>query len=167
MKRNSLAVQIFIALLIGVLVGVGFQASGSSLTPTVVSVGNWPAKTFLLLLNMVVLPLVATSLLISITGLAGGKGLGRLGVVTVSYYLFTSFTAILIGIVVVNIVQPGEGLDFSLLVAESDGTPPAKPAANSLDLSRRMIPANIVSAASSNRHSGRDLFRDLSWDRRD
>ena len=151
MKRNSLAVQIFIALLICVLVGVGFQASCSSLTPTVVSVGNWLGKTFLLLLNMVVLPLVATSLLISITGLAGGKGLGRLGVVTVSYYLFTSFTAILIGIVVVNIVQPGEGLDFSLLVAESDGTPPSKPAANSLDLSRRMIPANIVSAASSNR----------------
>ena len=151
MNRSSLAVQIFVALLIGVVVGVGFQASGSSLTPSVVTVGNWLGKTFLLLLNMVVLPLVATSLLMSITGLAGGKGLGRLGVITVGYYLMTSFTAILIGIAVVNIVQPGEGLDFSVLVAESEGAAPSKPASNSLDLTRRMIPSNIVAAASSNR----------------
>jgi len=151
MKRTSLAAQIFVALVLGVVVGIAFQLSGSPMTPTVVGAGNWLGKTFLLLLNMIVLPLVATSLLVSITGLAGNRGLGKLGMYTVGYYLLTSAVAISLGILVVNLIQPGVGMDFSVLVAGTEGVAPTKPETGSLDLTRRMIPSNIVASASSNR----------------
>lgn len=151
MKKLSLAAQIFLALVLGLVVGVSFQLSGSAATPSVIAIGTWLGKTFLLLLNMVVLPLVATSLLVSITGLAGQSGLGRLGGFTVGYYVLTSAIAISIGILVVNLVQPGVGMDFSLLVAGAEGVAPEKPVAGSLDLTRRMIPSNVVASASSNR----------------
>jgi proton glutamate symport protein len=151
LKKLSLATQIFLALVLGVILGVSFQVSGSAATPTVVAIGTWLGKTFLLLLNMVVLPLVASSLLVSITGLAGQQGLGRLSGFTIGYYLLTSAVAISIGILVVNLVQPGVGMDFSVLVAGAEGVAPEKPVAGSLDLTRRMIPSNVVASASSNR----------------
>ena len=62
---------------------------------------------FLRLLKMVSVPLIITSLLTGITGLGNAEQLGRLFTRTLLYYLSTSLIAITIGLVVVNIIQPG------------------------------------------------------------
>lgn len=73
-------------------------------------IGGWLKRIgglFLRMLQMVAVPLILTSLLTGIMGIASGEGIGRLFRRTMLYYLATSFLAILTGLVVVNVVRPG------------------------------------------------------------
>ena len=64
---------------------------------------------FLRLLKMIVVPLVFTSVLCGILGLGDVRKLGKPGAAAIAYYLCTTVLAVLIGLVVVNIIQPGVG----------------------------------------------------------
>lgn len=64
---------------------------------------------FLRLLQMVAVPLIVTSLVTGILGLGGTEGVGRMFRRTLSYYLVTSFLAIVTGLLVVNLIRPGLG----------------------------------------------------------
>jgi len=111
--------------------------------------GNWFSRIgglFLRMLKMVAVPLIIVSLISGIMGLSGAGSVGRMFSRTVSYYLCTSFLAIVTGLLAVNIVQPG---------LKGDGPPPAaKPeiaAASSLgdilfSQLEAMLPANPAAA---------------------
>ncbi len=76
---------------------------------------------FLRLLKMIVVPLVFTSVLSGILGLGDVRKLGKPGAAAISYYLCTTIIAVLIGLTVVNIIQPGVGtVDKELLQEYSD-----------------------------------------------
>ncbi len=62
---------------------------------------------FISALKMIVVPLIAASIITSIASMGSGSSLGRLGVKTLTFYLFTSFMAILVGLMMVNLVKPG------------------------------------------------------------
>ena len=64
---------------------------------------------FLRLLMMMVVPLVVASVMSGILGLGDVRKLGRPGAAAVGYYLSTTILAVFVGIVVVNIIQPGVG----------------------------------------------------------
>ncbi|MCI5221617.1 MAG: dicarboxylate/amino acid:cation symporter [Candidatus Electrothrix sp. AR4] len=66
-------------------------------------------EVFLKLLKMMVVPLVIASVMSGILGLGDIRKLGRPGGTAVVYYLATTVMAVLIGLVVVNIIQPGAG----------------------------------------------------------
>ncbi len=70
---------------------------------------------FLRLLKMVVLPLVITSVMSGILGMGDIRKLGRPGLRTVLYYLATTVLAVILGMVIVNAVRPGVGLDESII----------------------------------------------------
>jgi Na+/H+-dicarboxylate symporter len=77
---------------------------------------------FLRLLKMIVVPLVMTSVASGILNLGDVRRLGRAGAATMGYYLATTLLAVLTGLLVVNLLQPGQGA-FSpgeLVVAGSD-----------------------------------------------
>ena len=67
---------------------------------------------FLRLLRMVIVPLVFSSVFISIVNLRDVRTLGDFGKWTFSYYVGTTAVAVLLGIVVVNVVRPGVGADL-------------------------------------------------------
>jgi Na+/H+-dicarboxylate symporter len=65
---------------------------------------------FIRLISMVVVPLVFASLLVGTGTLSDIRRLGRMGLKTFVYYLFTTAVAITIGLVLANLFQPGHGL---------------------------------------------------------
>lgn len=81
-------------------------------------IGGWLKRIgglFLRMLQMVAVPLIITSLMTGIMGIASGDGIGRLFRSTILYYLATSMLAVVTGLVVVNVIRPGlrggEGFD--------------------------------------------------------
>lgn len=84
---------------------------------TVAAYGKGVGDLFLRLLSMIIVPLILTSLISGVISTGQLKGLGRLGGRTMVYYLSTSIAAITIGVVMVNIIKPGQGADLTLLQA--------------------------------------------------
>ncbi len=110
-------VQILVALGFAVLVGVIINLTcAAEREPTVVlnSRGNWfvglfgyIGSLFMQALKMIIVPLIFSSVVVGIAGLGQTKGFGRLGLKALGYYVMTSFFAILIGLTMVNVIQPG------------------------------------------------------------
>ena len=102
-------------------------AAGGSIDPalvqTVADVGKALGDLFLRLLQMLVVPLIVSSLITGITGMGDLRKLGRLGGRTVAFYLATSFIAIVTGVMMVNLLNPGQGADLGLLEAGAGDAP--------------------------------------------
>jgi len=69
---------------------------------------------FLRGLKMVIVPLVSASIICGVTGVGDPRQLGRLGARTFAYYVATSLLAIVTGLVLVNLIEPGVGIDLGL-----------------------------------------------------
>lgn len=121
---------------------------------------------FLNALKMLIVPLIVSSIICGIGNMGDLGGLGRLGGKTISYYLSTSVIAILIGLVLVNIIEPGiidgepvrdrVGLteDISDITAKVEG----KGAGDLTAIFLRMVPTNIVAAAANGQMLGLIFF---------
>ncbi|MFH2001201.1 MAG: dicarboxylate/amino acid:cation symporter [Planctomycetota bacterium] len=114
--------QIFIGMAVGAAAGGALNLfdlptatdSGASalLFQTVQAVGD----VFLKLLKMMVVPLIAASIITGIGSLKG-RGVARLTARTVVWYLLTTCLAVAAGMVVVNLIEPGAGVDHDQLMA--------------------------------------------------
>ncbi len=86
------------------------------------TVGRWCKRLgglFLRLLQMVSVPLIMASLASGVLGLGSNKGFGKMFSVTLSYYLITSLLAIVTGLVVTNVFNPGIGTELRLDIAKA------------------------------------------------
>ncbi len=107
---------------------------------------------FLRLLMMLVLPLVVSALALGVAGLGDVRRLGRIGLKTLAYTVTTSSIAVLLGITLVNLFRPGEGLPAELRarLLERAGSmlPPstAAPKLGGMDFFVGLVPANVVRA---------------------
>lgn len=104
MIRIKLHWQILIALVLGVLYGI-------YLTDYVIYI-SWMGDLFLRALKMIIVPLILSSIISGVANIGNAENLGRLGLKTIGYYIMTSIFAILTGLVLVNIFQPGVGADL-------------------------------------------------------
>jgi len=100
---NYLIVAILIGMILGVVVVALF---GEAVLPV-----KFLGDIFLNALKMVVIPLLFCSMIVGITNLGDVRKLGRTGLKTLLYFLATSSIAVVIGLVLVNIIQPGAGFD--------------------------------------------------------
>jgi DAACS family dicarboxylate/amino acid:cation (Na+ or H+) symporter len=114
-------------------------------------------QTFLRLLFMLVLPLLVSALALGVTGLGDIRQLGRIGAKTLAYTIVVSAIAVLLGVGLVNLLQPGSGMTESkrqVLLERAQRTSgtltPAtvRPVAG-LDLLVQMVPDNPVKAAAN------------------
>ncbi|MEK5100151.1 cation:dicarboxylate symporter family transporter [Bacillus sp. FSL W8-0848] len=106
--KFGLAAQIFLGLILGVAVGAiwfGNPAIETYLKP----VGDL----FLRLIKMIVIPIVVSSLVVGVAGAGSGKKVGRLGFRTILYFEIITTFAILLGLVLANVFQPGHGVHYS------------------------------------------------------
>ena len=69
---------------------------------------------FLKALKMIIVPLIATSIITGVAGVGNAGNIGRMGVRTFAYYITTSLLAILVGLLLVNMIQPGVGAELGL-----------------------------------------------------
>ena len=125
MRRLALHHWILIALVLGAVIGLplNYGASqgmvDSGLVGKVAAVGREVGELFLRLLQMLVVPLIVASLITAITSMGNLKSLGRIGGRTIGYYLTTSLLAIVTGLLMVNLIEPGVGADLAALEASA------------------------------------------------
>jgi proton glutamate symport protein len=107
LKRIGLAWQILIGLVLGIIVGAIFYGN-----PQVASYLQPIGDIFLRLIKMIVIPIVISSIIIGVSSVGDTKKLGRLGGKTILYFEIITTIAILLGLAVANIFQPGAGVDM-------------------------------------------------------
>ena len=100
---------------------------------------------FVRLLKMVIVPLIFTSIIIGISSIKDQSKIGRLGLKTFIYYMCTSLFAILIGLTLANVIQPGVGAVTIDQVGAYD-TSKLSTSNSILDILKRMIPTNPIGA---------------------
>ena len=110
MKRFGLATQIFVALVLGIVVGALFHGN-ETVMAILVPIGD----IFIHLIKMIVIPIVMAALIVSIAGVGDIKKLGKLGGKTLLYFEIVTTIAIVIGLLAANLFHPGSGLDTSNL----------------------------------------------------
>ena len=99
------------------------------------------------MLKMVAVPLIVTSLLSGVLNLGTGAGVGRMFRRTLTYYMATSFLAIVTGLLVVNLVRPGLQNGQAAVAAVAVDSHAAKPLGEVLfEQVEAMIPANTIGA---------------------
>ena len=106
----KLHTQILLAMVLGALVGSALLSEGflpTGLGGPLLSVCGFLGDLFLRALGMLVVPLIVSSVISGIVGVGEGGGLGRLGGRTLAFYLLTSLAAILTGLFLVNLIEPG------------------------------------------------------------
>lgn len=158
--------QILIAILIGGLAGwLGGPEAGIQGVP-LVSVYDFIGTLFLNALKMLIVPLIASSIIVGVAGIGSSSHLGRLGGKTLGFYLLTTLSAIVVGLVLVNLIRPGEmgGVPVqSLLALESNGQDVAaqvggRGVGDVVDIFLRAVPPNIVAAAAEGEMLGIIVF---------
>ena len=103
MKKVKLTTLIFIALILGLFVGWQFPHFAQRM--------HVLAEVFLRMVKMIIAPLLFATLIIGIAGHDDAKGIGRLGLKTIVYFEIVTTFALIIGLIVANIVRPGEAMD--------------------------------------------------------
>lgn len=125
--------QILIAFILAIFFGY--------FVPNGVPYVSWMGDIFLRSLKMVIIPLIFSSIISGVTSMGDGKNLGRLGLKAVSYYITTSFLAIITGLFIVNLIEPGVGVDLGF-TKSVDGL--VDKAASVKDIFYRLIPDNVI-----------------------
>jgi len=117
--KGRLWVKILIALALGILVGLALGPTADWVSRDIATLaGRWlalPGHLFLALIQMIVLPLVFSSV---IRGLAASEDidqLKRLGLRVVIYFLLTTVVAIIIGVGITTLIQPGQYIKGELI----------------------------------------------------
>lgn len=115
-KGLGLSTKIFIALLVGALAGVAihYAVPDSSFKNEVLIEGVFYVigQGFIRLMQMLVVPLVFCSLVCGSMAIGDTKTLGKVGVKTICFYIFTTALAVVIALSIANIIDPGIGLDM-------------------------------------------------------
>ncbi len=104
----------------------------------------WIGELFLTALKMLIVPLVAASVITGVAGLGDVRRLGRMGGITIAYYLVTTLIAVGIGLAMANLWQPGVGVPLG-----SDLEAPAVAAGHVgiPELILSLVHPNIIDAA--------------------
>ena len=135
MLKLKLHWQILIAFLLAIFLGIFF--------PQYSNYVRWLGDLFLRALKMIIVPLVFASITSGVANIGDAKNLGRIGIKTFSYYILTSLLAIVTGLFLVNLIQPGIGADLGF----KSSVPEMTNATGSItDILFKMIPTNIFQA---------------------
>jgi len=167
MKKLALHWKILIGMAIGVVVGIILSLIEGGDT----FIGNYikPFGTiFINLLKLIAVPLILASLIKGISDLKDISKLSQMGGRTIVTYLITTLTAVTIGLILVNVMQPGKSIStdtrLELVEAYSSDTKEKQVAAakqqesGPLQALVDVVPSNIFLAASNNRNMLQVIF---------
>ena len=142
----SLTKKILIALILGVIVGIAFTfVPGDVFSTTDKYILNPIGQIFLNLIMMIVVPIVFVSIVLGTAGLGDPAKLGKIGVQTVVFFLVTTSCALIIGLAVAFLLEPGKAgvFDVSMADYESESAPPI------METIINIIPENPIEAMST------------------
>ena len=138
---RSLYVQVITAVVIGVLLGHFYPALGAEMKPL--------GDGFIKLIKMMIAPIIFCTVVVGIAGMEDMKKVGKTGGLALLYFEIVSTFALIIGLVLVNVIQPGAGMnvDVSTLDTKSIAayTGPGK-MGTTVDFLMAIIPTTLVDA---------------------
>lgn len=172
MKRLAAHWQILLALVLATLTAVAFRGLFAGETPEgsfvagALDVSRFIGDLFMRALKMIIVPLILTSVISGIASLRGAEGFGRLGMKTLGFYAGTTLLAVLTGLLLVDVIQPGladgrpnevirQAFEEEAAVAddadrEKVAAAGAREAKDFFGVFKAMLPENVVSAAGDN-----------------
>lgn len=134
------AIGLLAAIVIAVIAG---GLMGWVYGPAMLAV-EWLGKLFLNGLKMLILPLIVAAVVSGVASLGDIRKLGRIGAITVGYFLATTGLAVMIGLIVVNLIKPGVGM---VLGAAAADTFAAKGEVGVSDILLSLVSPNLVDSA--------------------
>ncbi|WP_020178200.1 dicarboxylate/amino acid:cation symporter [Methylopila sp. M107] len=149
--RNRFTLYILIAMVLGIVVGQACHVAFPDVKTagTVAGYISLITTVFLRLIKMLIAPLVFSTLIVGIAHMGDTASVGRIGAKTMGWFISASLVSLLLGLVMVNILQPGANLNLPL--------PDAGQATNlkvsSLTLKEfvpHLVPASIIEAMATN-----------------
>jgi aerobic C4-dicarboxylate transport protein len=138
---KSLYVQVLLAIAAGVVLGYCLPDAGTAMQPL--------GDAFIRLIKMLVAPIIFCTVVLGIAGMEQMKQVGKTGGLALAYFEVVSTLALLVGLLVVNLVKPGVGMNID--AASLDGKAISKytnsPAMNGVpDFLLNLIPTSVVDA---------------------
>jgi proton glutamate symport protein len=104
--KMSLSTKVFLGLILGVALGTVLPEFAIGIKPL--------ADIFLRMIKMLIAPLLFATLVVGIAGTGDHKSLGRMGLKTIVYFEIVTTMALVIGLVVANVLQPGAGMSLEM-----------------------------------------------------
>lgn len=160
-KKFPLHLKILIGMLIGVVFGLGMTQFESGKDLIIDWVKPW-GTIFVNLLKLIAIPLIVASLLKGILDLKDISKFAKIGGRSILIYIGTTIVAITIGLTLVNIIQPGDGISEETInkmtasyggnesITQKMQTAEATSNAGPLSFLEDMVPSNLFSALSDN-----------------
>ncbi|MGE3395632.1 MAG: dicarboxylate/amino acid:cation symporter [Sphingomonas sp.] len=137
----QLYVQVLIAILLGVIVGYFWPDLGAALRPL--------GDGFIKLVKMIIAPVIFLTVTLGIAGMSEIRTVGRVAAKAFTYFLFFSTLALVVGLVVANLVRPGDGMNIDPATLNSSAIETYATRAHEASVTQFLldiIPATMVSA---------------------
>jgi aerobic C4-dicarboxylate transport protein len=138
---KGLYFQVIVAIILGIILGVYQPALAESLKPL--------GDGFIKLVKMMIAPIIFVTIVTGIAGMQDTKKVGRVGIKAILYFEVISTLALIIGLIIVNLFQPGAGMHVDPLTLDQSAVAKfVKPAQSHgvVDFFMNIIPENIISA---------------------
>ena len=138
---KSLYVQVLFAVIVGVMLGHFAPEVGAKMKPL--------GDGFIKLIKMIIAPIIFCTVVVGIAGMEDMKKVGKTGGLALLYFEIVSTLALIIGLVVVNVLQPGSGMHVDPNTLDTKGiaayTEPGK-MQGTVDFLLHVIPTSVVDA---------------------
>jgi aerobic C4-dicarboxylate transport protein len=138
---KSLYLQVLTAVVIGILLGHFYPALGAEMKPL--------GDGFIKLIKMIIAPIIFCTVVIGIAGMEDMKKVGKTGGLALLYFEVVSSIALVVGLVMVNLIAPGDGMNVNVASLDTKGiaayTGPGK-MVGTVDFLLNVIPTSVVDA---------------------
>ncbi len=138
---KSLYFQVITAIVIGVLLGHFYPQTGAAMKPL--------GDGFIKLIKMIIAPIIFCTVVVGIAGMEDMKKVGKTGGLALLYFEVVSTLALVIGLVIINLVKPGVGMNVDASTLDTQGiaayTAPGK-MQSTTDFLLNIIPNTVVDA---------------------
>jgi len=138
---RSLYFQVIVAIVIGVVLGHFWPETGAAMKPL--------GDGFIKLIKMIIAPIIFCTVVVGIAGMEDMKKVGKTGGLALLYFEIVSSLALVVGLIIVNVVKPGAGMNVDVSALDTKGiaayTGPGK-MQGTVDFLLNVIPTTFVDA---------------------
>jgi aerobic C4-dicarboxylate transport protein len=138
---KSLYVQVLTAIVIGAALGHFYPETGAAMKPL--------GDGFIKLIKMIIAPIIFCTVVVGIAGMEDMKKVGKTGGLALLYFEIVSTISLIVGLIIVNLVQPGGGMNIDPSTLDTKGiaayTGPGK-MQSTTDFLMNIIPSTVVDA---------------------
>ena len=138
---RSLYFQVIVAIILGVLLGHFYPETGAAMKPL--------GDGFIKLIKMIIAPIIFCTVVVGIAGMEDMKKVGKTGGLALLYFEIVSSIALIVGLIIVNVVQPGAGMNVDPATLDTKAiaayTAPGK-MQTTTDFLLNVIPTTVVDA---------------------